>query len=194
MKKTILALAVFVAAYSANAASINWTINGKGTAYGVKADAIDSITAADSTTGISSTVYLIMASDLSGITGAANKDDFLSALSSITVSDSVSTSDGSKPSVTKVPVSSELISTSSQIYGMLVFAEDSFGGGWYKIVKSEGTGYAPGTSVDQQGIVTTSWTTMRNSSWTKGYTAVPEPSTAVLALAGLALLLKRRRA
>ena len=195
MKKTILTIAVLAISLVANGASINWTINGKGTAYGVNASAIDATSATDSTTAVlNSTVYLILASDLTGITGAATKQAFEDALADITIDSSASTSDGTKPDVTSLPVTSSLITTSSQTYGMLVVAQDSFGSAWYKVVTTEATGYAPGASADAQTIVTTSWTTMRNGSWTKGYTAVPEPSTAALALAGLALLLKRRKA
>ena len=194
MKKTVLTIAVLAISLVANGASINWTINGKGTAYGVNAAAIDATSATDSTSVLTSTVYLILASDLTGITDATTKQAFDDALAAITIDSSTSTSDGTKPEVTKLPITSNLIKTSSQTYGMLVVAQDSFGSAWYKVVTTEATGYAPGASADAQTIVTTSWTTMRNGSWTKGYTAVPEPSTAALALAGLALLLKRRKA
>ena len=195
MKKSILLIALVAMAVSANAACIDWNLGGSATRVvnGVKAESKDATSAISGTTALSSTVYLLIASDLSGLSGNTSKDAFLSNLALISVSDTYSTSDGKKPAVSAVTVTSDLIQQASQTYGVLVFDTDSFGNGWYKIATATGTGYAPGASADARTTVNTSWNNVYTSSWTKAWT-VPEPSTSVLALAGLALLLKRRRA
>ena len=189
--KTLIAL-LTLAAVSAQSASIDWTINGRGNA-----------TAYDGTTALSSKVYFILASDVSSLTGNETESEFLDALSSITLDDSYSTaSGGAKPTVEKVPVtSSQITGTSEQTFGMVVYSKDADGNGYYKIATAGGTGYATGASADAHTIVQTSWTDLRNASWVSAWTkpsedpsSVPEPATGALALAGVALLFKRRRA
>ena len=197
MKRIILTLSTIMMLLNANAASINWSVGGSASRVinGVFAESKDATTATNGSTPLSSTVYLLVADDVSGLTGNTSKDSFLSNLETITVNKAYSTSDGKKPSVSNLPITSSLITTTEQTYGLLVFAEDSFGNGWYKMATAKGTGYATGASADAQTNLATSWNNVYSAGWTKAYTApVPEPSTAVLALAGLALLLKRRRA
>ena len=188
--KKILTLAAFVAAVSTQAASIDWSITGKGTANDYTGSAL------------SSTVYLLVG-DVSSLSGHTTESEFLTALNALKLDDSYSTSDGKKPDVGDVVITSDKITgTGSQTFSMLVYSKDANGNGYYKIATDSNTGYATGASADAHTTIATSWTDMRNSDWVSAWTKqndpvtpdVPEPATGALALAGVALLFKRRRA
>lgn len=193
MKKLLTALSVIVAVF-AHAANINWTISGKGTATDYAG------------ANFSGTVYFILASDVSSLTGNTAEAEFLSALDNLVLEDTHTTSDGSKPSVSDVVVSdSKITGTASQTFGILIYSQDTDGNGYYKLTTASQTGYADGAGADAQTKVSTSWTTLRNADWVSAWTKptdpdpgptpdVPEPATGALALAGVALLFKRRRA
>ena len=173
-------------AMTTHAASIDWKITGMNS---VISDYLGNAAA-------NTTIYLVFGTtaDIASITEAADKDAFSSALSAITIATTSSASDGKKPSTTTTTVSHASL-TASQDYtlGMLYLSEDADGNGFFRVTTALGTAYDPSV-VGSSGSVSTSWANMKSASWTKGYEAVPEPSTAALALAGLALLLKRRRA
>ena len=189
MKKTLALLLVFLAATSVQAASIDWSLSGKNqvlSEYG-------------GGTASKTPVYLILAdsASLASITDVVGETAFKDALSLITVATLEAGSDGKKPAGlvnNTVTVASDKI-TAGQSYNMAMIyvSVDTDGNGWYKMASGLGVAYDPSVE-GSSGLVSTDWGTMRSSSWTKGYSPVPEPSTAVLALAGLALLLKRRRA
>ncbi len=89
------------------------------------------------------------------------------------------------------PVSSPLISSQNNNSFFLVITATKEDTAYYKVVSGEAVGYE--TTGDPLPPTTTMQFTkasVQGTSWT----AVPEPSTAMLALAGLALLIKRRRA
>ena len=186
MKKTLALLLGLLAATSVQAASINWTVSGKNQAlseYG-------------GTTAAGTTVYLILAdaTSLASITDVANLTDFTTALDSITIGTVESDSAGKKPNpITTTVSSSKLTAGTSYTMASIYISVDPDGNGFYKMATGVGVAYDPSVE-GSSGSISTDWGTMRSASWTKGYTAVPEPSTAVLAFAGLALLLKRRRA
>ena len=187
MKKYTL-LFVAMIAMTTQAASIDWKITGLNSAI------VDYL----GNPAANTTIYLVSgtASDIASITDASDKDAFSSALSAITIATTASDSSGKKPATTTTTVSHDsLIASQDYTLGMLYLSEDSDGNGFFRVTTALGTAYDPNV-VGSSGSVSTSWANMKNASWTKGYTAaaVPEPSTAVLALAGLALLLKRRRA
>ena len=188
MKNIITATLLFVA-FSVSAASINWQVSGIAT---------KTLSNYDGTTAANTPVYLILAdaTSLASITDVSDKDTFTSALSLITVASGVSKADGKKwdGAGNYTAYSSPLLTAGTQYdLGMLYFSEDAKGNGFYRVVSGKGTAYDP-TVEGATGSVSLNYGTLSSASWTKGYTAVPEPSTAVLALAGLALLLKRRRA
>ena len=188
MKKILALIAILgIGITSAQAASIQWSVSGIATAVLTNPDSTGS------TAGLA-TVYFILADDLSSLSGNATKSDFESALSAITLATATTANDGTKPSVTKQVVTSELLTVGqTHTFGLLYFGEDDRGDGYYKLITASKAAYdasAPTTAKE----VKTSFSNLANASYTSAYTAVPEPSTAVLALAGLALLLKRRRA
>ena len=174
---------------SAQAASIQWSVSGIATAVLTNPDS------AGSTAG-SSTLYFILADDLSSLSGNEKKSDFETALSAITLATATTAADGTKPSITKQVVTSPLLNVGQEhTFGLLYFGEDDKGDGYYKLITATKAAYdasAPTTAKE----VKTSFSNLANASYgsSKAYTAVPEPSTAALALAGLALLLKRRKA
>ena len=190
----LLTLAAFAAAVSVQAASIDWSITGKGTAYDYTGSS-----------ALSSTVYLLVG-DLSSLSGNTTESEFLTALNALKLDDTYGTSDGKKPDVGDVVITSDKITgTGNQTFSMLVYTKDSDGNGYYKIAIDSNTGYATGASADAHTTIATSWTDMRNSDWVSAWTKqddpgpgpqpdVPEPATGALALAGVALLFKRRRA
>ena len=144
------------------------------------------------------TLYLISASDVSSITDPTmDKTTFYDNLSALTIATATSAADGTKPTdVVKKEVTSDLMTAGSQFtFGALIVSEDAEFV-YYKLFTVKATPYADDApDASRNALVATSWaaTTLDKGSWTKA-AAVPEPSTAALALAGLALLLKRRKA
>ena len=212
MKKTLIALLSVSLASVAGAANINWTLSGAASRVvnGVSATSADATTAGNSSSAFTGTIYLLVADSASALGTDALGDNntesaFLDKIGALKANDDYSTSDGKHPVVTSVPISSSLIKTSSQTYGLLVYDKDSYGNGWYKIVTATGTGYADNSPADAQTSVATSWNNIYSGSWNKAWEkptdpdpgptpGVPEPATGALALAGVALLFKRRRA
>ena len=189
MKKTLALLLGFLAATSVQAASIDWVIAGKNqvlSEYG-------------GTTAAKTPVYLILAdsASLATITDVVGESAFSDALSDITIATLEAGTDGKKPAglvQNTITVASDKLTASQQYdLAMIYVSVDTDGSGYYKMVAARGMAYDP-TVEGATGGVSTDWGTMRSATWTKGYSPVPEPSTAVLALAGLALLLKRRKA
>ena len=181
---TFLLATAFV--FSASAASIEWSITGS-TSYVMK----DYLGEVYSTMP----VYLIAASDVSSITDPDNltKQQFTEALEALTIATATSAADGTKPSVTGLEVTSPLMEAGTKMkFGLLIVSEDQ-DYVYYKLLTGEQTPYATGASADAHTRIQTAWNTVGGKTWTKA-AAVPEPSTAALALAGLALLLKRRKA
>ena len=151
--------------------------------------------------GAAKAVITFAETDLEKVKGLFDrfKTEFDEALAAITIGSVNAGTDGKKPTengttVSEVEVSSPLL-TASQNYllGSLYMGYDDAGNGFYRIATNTGTAFDPKVE-GSAGTVSLNWANMGSASWSKGYTAVPEPSTAVLALAGLALLLKRRRA
>jgi hypothetical protein len=205
MKKLLtLALAMALVVVS-NAANINWSVSGNTTTYVYLPN--DAGTASGSSL-YSGTVYLILASDLSSLSGHTKQSDFEDALADLTLA-TTSASSGVKPDVNKVLVSNDLLTAgSSTTFAMLIYGTDKDGNGYYKAATASATPWPDGTTANNQKTVTTAWAKLANdtqapytSAWTKptdpdpGPTpGVPEPATGALALAGVALLFKRRRA
>ena len=207
MKKLLtLALAMALVVVS-NAANINWSVSGNTSTYVYLPN--DDGTASGSSL-YSGTVYLILASDLSSLSGHTTQSDFEDALADLTLATATSSS-GVKPDVNKVLVSDDqLVAATSTTFAMLVYGTDKDGNGYYKAATATATPWADGTAANAQKTVTTAWAKLAadtqapyTSAWTLQQDpvnpddptpGVPEPATGALALAGVALLFKRRRA
>ncbi len=197
MKKLLtLTLAVSLVGIS-SAASIDWTVGGMNKV----------LKAYDGTTAANTTVYLIFADadSLASITDLDSESAFTTALSDITISTVSAGSDGKKPSTIKKTVANDnLTAGSSYPMASLYYSKDTEGNGYYRIAATTGTAYDP-TVEGSSGDVSTSWSNMLSANWANGWTKptdptppgpgpIPEPATGALALAGVALLFKRRRA
>ena len=188
MKKTLLLLAVaFTASQLVFGASIEWYISGINKA----------LSNYDGSVAASTSVYLVLAdsaslSTITGLEGADAATSFTEALSKITLSSVTSGTDGKKPASTRSVVSSDLISAGTQYTFGMLFVSEATDGAYYKYVTNPQTAYDISDPTSQK-TTTLSWSDMNNASWTKGYTAVPEPASAMLALAGVAMLIRRRK-
>ena len=112
-----------------------------------------------------------------------------SALSTYLATD-VSNNAGGRAAGTTPAVHANISSSSANDFFLVITAVKD-GDAYYKLVSGSATGYE--TSGDPLPP-TTVMNFARNSVQSSSWTAVPEPSTAMLALAGLALLIKRRKA
>ena len=186
MKILTLFATLFALTIGAQAATINWAIGGSTTYVltDVKGEAY-----------ANQTIYLVAASNLSSITDPDNltKAAFETALSEITIATATSSATGTKPTYKEEVSSSLMTAGSSFSFGMLVVSQDAEYV-YYKVLTGNATPFADDApATGRNATITTAWNTLGGKTWTKA-AAVPEPSTAALALAGLALLLKRRKA
>lgn len=183
--KKILTLAVVLAAGMASAASIKWSLN---TADTVKFDGT-------SVKGNGTAYVVFLGTDtLESLT-------YQQVIDSATVGEPFSTSLG-KIKLKDVAVDSETGVGNYALYMSFVSGEKTYynvSTSLYQLkaadveaLLSEGTALPASSFAFSDSKPTTSMSATSASSG--GWVAVPEPSTAALALAGLALLLKRRKA
>lgn len=182
MKKILASLAVILTVSAVKAACIQWTM---GLPNSVVTDKMGN--------PYSSTIYLIVADDLSGISDPTqSKEDFLSALSAITInSEHSASSEGKSPTILKQLIESDKIVDGISV-GALIVSEEN-GKGYYRLATKDAVVFTSTAPDTDRKATTTSWNTVKNASWVQGYT-VPEPATGALALAGLALLFRRKKA
>lgn len=198
MKNIIITLSLVVIATMSHAASINWTMSGSTTTvlYAPKTDG------KNSTSPLSNATLYLMLGSSENLTklSEATTSTIESVLGNLALNKNYSTSStGTRPTISGVVVSDDSLSAGTlTTFALVVLGSDSDGGKWYKYITPTGTPYADGTAVADQTKLTTAWAQMTSTAATaaqwNAVTPVPEPSTAVLALAGLALLLKRRKA
>jgi hypothetical protein len=191
--KTILALIVSIAAVSAQAVSFNWTSKSQVTFDGT-------ILKTEGNTAKAYLVYLgtdnewSFGNDISGV---------LANITDTSVSTADTRTSGSNAAKGKImPTDYAKNGNQEYSYGVVLTYKDSSNKTWYNIssdvytiganVADNATGQSHEFefSFEKNGTVAK----LSSSNVGGGWVAVPEPSTAALALAGLALLLKRRKA
>ena len=194
MKNTLLTMTILLSAFVAEAAQINW--GSKGALY-------DGTTIMSKANGYSTTAYLVYLgsagatwdsfdvvsfastkSDENVVAGPKNANDY-----------GVVVATASPYAVTVgAPVGggTDVLTDGSSTFGVLYLATGgSFGENTYYVTGDE---FVYDTTSENYKAGTSTLTAQSSVPSGTTWTAVPEPSTAALALAGLALLLKRRKA
>ena len=184
MKKSIL-LALLALVLPASAASINWTMaTGRvNSNYMVDKDG----------NKLTGTAYLMLTADVTGATFTSLKDITDLALGG--ADGGVSIVDGYN---TEEHTATDVDLTAPKEYSVTVLVYDPAKKSYYLSAEKSQTAYnlSGDEYTDPKGVsfssdnMYASASTRNSQTWT----SVPEPSTAALALAGLALLLKRRKA
>ena len=192
MKKLTTLAAMVLAAVSVNAASIQWSLS-TGAA---------TMKTPGATTALTGTAYLILASDLTDLQSDIATDGFAEAIKDYKLGDSP-ISNG-KITTTQTATSNKL--TAGTAYDFQVVIYDSAANKYYTSTVKNQKAYDP-TSTDDalqipkaitltaDDVYATRGANPSSASWQSGEpSGVPEPATGALALAGVALLFKRRRA
>lgn len=140
-----------------------------------------------------STIYLIISDDISGLAKPEQtKEQFFSALSAITINSEYTATDGKASGIMNIIVSDDDIVAGVNVASLIVSEEN--GKGYFKYLSSAAAPFNDGAADRDIQTTTTSWRNLgTTATWIQGYT-VPEPATGALALAGLALLFRRKRA
>ena len=187
--KKLLTLAALVAAVTTQAASIQWAFSGITTS----AKQIKNYAG----TAMTGTLYLILSDSASALEGATSQSAFETALEGITLGTAAVAS--GKISSTTVVNSSALtaVEAGGPKYTFAVVVFDPTNAYYYLSGTKEQYAYDAGAETPSPTSITftandigETYRNNNNITWS----FVPEPSTAALALAGLALLLKRRKA
>ena len=118
---------------------------------------------------------------------------FTSALSGIELFTTTSQTDGKRPTVyTATENFTELTVGNIYDFAMLYYFEDTLGNGFMR--HSEITTVKATSTTETDGVASFGWAAMNAASnLHQVYAPVPEPATAAMALAGLALLFRRKR-
>ncbi len=192
MKKlTTLAAMVLVAA-SVQAASIQWTLS-TGAA---------TMKTPGATTALTGTAYLILANDLADLQSDIGADGFAESIKDYKLGEASITS--GRNTTTQTATSNKL--TAGNSYDFQVVIYDSASNQYYTSSVKNQKAYDPTSSDDAlqipksitltaDDVYATRGTNASTAPWASGApSGVPEPATGALALAGVALLFKRRRA
>ena len=180
MKKIISAMAL-VAAVAASGASIQWNLS-----LGRSGLIADSTGAA-----LNGNLYLVLTSSAGDLASAAESDTFAATLDSVAL-DSMTLS-GGKNTATKTTTSPRLVVDQNYSFSLVVY--DAANSQYYLSSALGETAYDETAAVVTPTKVTFTATMVGSTSGkTWASTSVPEPATAALALLGLGLMIKRRKA
>ena len=181
MKKFITMMAVALVAISASAASIDWAVN-----LGRSGKFVDS-TGAD----MNGTIYLVLADTTFDATTA---EEFEAQLAAATLGTDTVTS-GKNSGSTLTATSDALVARSAggEQYNFAVLVYDSANAQYYMSASNAQYAYDKAAGEDATSIKFSAAQATGSANWTSAYTAVPEPASAMLALAGVAMLIRRRK-
>ena len=176
MKKFVTMIIVALVAVSASAASIDWAVN-----LGRTGKFVDS-----TGTALTGNVYLVLADTTFNATTAEEFDTQLKAATLGTMAITA----GKAPTTAATATSDKLTAGTSYDYAIVVF--DVANSQYYMSASNSERAYAAGVD-DPKQITFDAAQATGNASWAPTYTAVPEPASAMLALAGVAMLIRRRK-
>ena len=176
MKKFVTMMVVALVAVSASAASIDWQIT-----LGRTGKFVDSTGAA-----LNGTIYLVLADTTFNATTA---EEFTDQLTAATLGTEKVTSGKGSGSV--LTATSDVITAGTK-YDFAVVVYDAANAKYYMSASANQYAYQSGVD-DATQITFDAAMATGNASWAPTYTAVPEPASAMLALAGVAMLIRRRK-
>lgn len=180
MKKIMIALAVIACAFCAQAASVNWK---SGTIYTPGAEGAFSTTKAGKGT-VNAYVWLVTADAFASAT-AESIMGMDTSTASLSGSNTASLNTVSLQDATT-------FNANETIYSVVLFTYNDGTQDWYLANKASTTVDALGSTVNFSNLATASGNQFGATGWTA---AVPEPTSGLLMLLGLAgLALKRKRA
>ena len=169
-------MVVALVAVSASAASIDWVVT-----LGRSGKFLDS-----TGTAMSGTIYLVLADTTFNATTA---EEFESQLTAATLgTDTVTSGKSSSSAVTAT--SDKLTAGTSYDFAIVVY--DAANSQYYMSASNSQYAYTEGVD-DPLQITFTAAQATGNASWAPTYTIIPEPASAMLALAGVAMLIRRRK-
>ena len=207
MKKLITFATILLVAGTAQAISFTWGVTGGFTYVGAN-NKVGGITATlvylGEVVNGETPSYLISSQTVQNETARTSGDGVATSTSQTStvaaLNGKTSTVKYALPAGQQVgPSETDLLTAGSSTFGLYLTYTDTDNVTWYNVSSSTYT-IPAGSSDITTGLSTTfAFDWKKNDEGTRltsggGWTQVPEPSTAMLALAGLALLLKRRRA
>jgi hypothetical protein len=179
MKKIITMMMVALVAVSASAASIDWQVAlGRNTFKDSKGAALNG------------TIYLVLADTTFNATTA---EEFETQLAAATLgTDTVTSGKSSTSAVTATNNKLVAQSAGGSSYDFAIVVYDAANSQYYMSATASQYAYAEGVD-DAKLISFTAAQAVTSATWAPTYTAVPEPASAMLALAGVAMLIRRRK-
>ena len=185
MKKLLVFALCATIAGIASAGSIQWEIS-----MGKKGYIADSLG-----NKMNGNLYFILTSSADALADAVATDTFATVLASVSLGDPLQLTDGKSSNVTTVTEPSTVLAV-GETYSFSLVVYDVANKQYYLSAALSEKAYDESAEVVTANSITFD-TSHVGSTFTANWsptTPVPEPSTAALALAGLALLLKRRKA
>jgi hypothetical protein len=184
MKKLLFFALCTAFASLASAGSIQWNINMGRNGY--IADYKGEKMAGD--------IYLILASSATALEEAAANNTFVTALANASLGDPIEITSGKNNNAVNTATQPSTILAVGTEYSFSIVVFDTANKQYYISSALSEKAYDESAAVVSPNKITFTTSEVGSTFNANWQTSVPEPSTAALALAGLALLLKRRKA